>query len=67
MTMCGRAWPFAAWAQSYPDGPQAFLDAMTEAWGWRGLVYTGSRDLIVHYLPLKDVGDGVSGNAELGV
>ncbi len=32
---------------------------MTEAWGWRGLVYTGSRDLIVHYLPLREVGDGL--------
>ena len=36
-----------------------FLNRTTEAWGWRGLVYTGSRDLIVHRLPLKEVGDGV--------
>ncbi|HLK58044.1 MAG TPA: hypothetical protein VKU00_15860 [Chthonomonadaceae bacterium] len=42
-----------------PEGRQAFLDAITEAWGWRGLVYTGSRDLIVHRLPLREVGDGI--------
>jgi hypothetical protein len=46
-------------AAASPMGRQAFLDAMTEAWGWRGLVYTGSRDLIVHRLPLKEVGDGI--------
>jgi hypothetical protein len=46
-------------ARSAPEGRQAFLDAMTEAWGWRGLVYTGSRDLIVNSLPLREVGDGV--------
>ncbi len=46
-------------AKASPEGRQAFLDAMTEAWGWRGLVYTGSRDLIVHNLPLKEVGDGI--------
>ena len=50
---------FRRLARAHPDGPQAFLDSMTEAWGWRGLVYTGARDLIVHYLPLKDVGAGV--------
>ncbi len=46
-------------ARRSPEGRQAFLDAMTEAWGWRGLVYTGSRDLIVHRLPLREVGDGI--------
>lgn len=54
---CGVA--FRKLARSHPGGPQAFLDAMTEAWGWRGLVYTGSRDLIVHYLKLQEVGDGL--------
>ncbi len=46
-------------AASAPEGRQAFLDAMTEAWGWRGLVYTGSRDLIVNSLSLREVGDGI--------
>jgi hypothetical protein len=51
--------PFRKLAAAHPGGKQAFLDAMTEAWGWRGLVYTGSRDLIVNRLPLREVGDGV--------
>ncbi len=51
--------PFERVAHSAPEGRQAFLDAMTEAWGWRGLVYTGSRDLIVNSLSLREVGDGV--------
>lgn len=54
---CGVA--FERVAKTHAEGRQAFIDTMTEAWGWRGLVYTGSRDLIVHCLPLKDVGDGV--------
>lgn len=36
-----------------------FINEVTEAWGWRGLVYTGSQDLIVHNLPLYDLGDSV--------
>ena len=38
---------------------QAFLDEQTEAWGWRGLVATGSRDIIVNQLSLREVGDGI--------
>ncbi|HZO89130.1 MAG TPA: hypothetical protein VFB38_12405 [Chthonomonadaceae bacterium] len=51
--------PFERVAESGPMDRQEFIDAVTEAWGWRGLVYTGSRDLIVHYLPLKEVWDGI--------
>jgi len=46
-------------AKSQPKDRLEFLNEVTEAWGWRGLVYTGSRDLIVHNLPLHDVGDSV--------
>jgi hypothetical protein len=51
--------PFDKVANASPMGRQAFLDEVTEAWGWRGLVYTGSRDLIVSSLSLREVGDGV--------
>jgi hypothetical protein len=51
--------PLHRLAKASSAGEQAFVDAVTEAWGWRGLVYTGSRDLIVSGLPLRDVGDGI--------
>jgi hypothetical protein len=51
--------PFRKLADAHPESRQAFIDAMTEAWGWRGLVYTGSRDLIVNRLSLREVGDGI--------
>lgn len=46
-------------AKSQPLDRLEFLNEVTEAWGWRGLVYTGSRDLIVHNLPLQDVGESI--------
>ncbi len=51
--------PFERVVKASGEERQKFIDAITEAWGWRGLVYTGSRDLIVSQLPLKEVGDGV--------
>lgn len=51
--------PFNRLARASGRDRLAFLNEVTEAWGWRGLVYTGSRDLIVHSLPLRDMGDAV--------
>jgi hypothetical protein len=48
--------PLKRLAANQPEDPEQFIDGVTEAWGWRGLVYTGSRDLIVHRLPLADMG-----------
>lgn len=52
--------PFDQIANADPAGRQAFLDTVTEAWGWRGLIYTGSRDLIISRLPLREVGTGIA-------
>src|SRR5579871_2394605 len=58
--------PLDRLAAASPVGRQPFIDAMTEAWGWRGLVYTGSRDLIVHRLALREVGAGILEMLEWG-
>lgn len=46
-------------AATSPLSYAEFLDSVTEAWGWRGVVYTGSRDLVVNSLSLKEVGDAI--------
>lgn len=51
--------PLKRLAQTHAEGADRFIDSVTEAWGWRGLVYTGSRDLIVHRLPLADMGGSI--------
>lgn len=55
----GSGVPFERVVKASGEERQKFIDRITEAWGWRGLVYTGSRDLIVYQLPLKEVGDGI--------
>jgi hypothetical protein len=57
---------FERLAAASAKGRQAFLDEVTEAWGWRGLVYTGSRDRIVNSLPLAEVGPGILEMLEWG-
>ncbi|MCC6728175.1 MAG: hypothetical protein IT208_02430 [Chthonomonadales bacterium] len=52
--------PFRTLAAGAPEGEQRFLDEVTEAWGWRGLVYTDGRDLMVHNLRLRDVGTALA-------
>ena len=51
--------PISRLARSMSRERIEFLDQFTEAWGWRGLVYTGSRDLIVHRVPLSEVGEAI--------
>ncbi len=41
------------------QGRDEFLDTATEAWGWRGLVYFGSRDTVVSELGLAEVAEGI--------
>ncbi|MCS6830224.1 MAG: hypothetical protein RMM08_10140 [Armatimonadota bacterium] len=42
-------------AKRHPDGEQRFIDRMTEAWGWRGLVHTELHSVIVHEVCLQHV------------
>lgn len=48
--------PFARLAAAYPDGRNAFYDRETEAWGWRGIIHTGSEPPISHDVPLSEYG-----------
>ncbi len=59
--------PFDMLARRRGDAAPEFIDEVTEAWGWRGLVYTGSRDRIVHDLPLAEVGEAIERLVEWGV
>lgn len=45
--------PFEKVAHFYPGGREALLEQMTEAWGWRGLVYTADNPVVVPELPLR--------------
>ncbi len=43
------------------------INEATEAWGWRGLVYNGSRDLIVHCLTIQELGEPVQKMLQWGL
>ncbi len=48
------------------DRRQALIDEVTEAWGWRGLVFAGSADTVVSQLRLEDVTAGIRRMLEWG-
>ncbi len=54
-------------ARSCTEGRQAFVDALTEAWGWRGLV---SRELAprpVYEIPLREIAPALDALLEFGL
>lgn len=58
--------PFHQLARARGPGRQAFIDDATAAWGWRGLVYTGSADTVVKEVRLQDVAPGIRRMLEWG-
>ncbi|HEY3283818.1 MAG TPA: hypothetical protein VGN26_16250 [Armatimonadota bacterium] len=46
--------PVERMAREAPEGRERWIDAVTEAWGWRGLVYTGSRRTLAADVKLAD-------------
>lgn len=44
-------------ARYYSGGREVLLEQITEAWGWRGLVYTGDSTLVPHNLPIREVAE----------
>jgi hypothetical protein len=51
--------PFHLLAATKGQARQAFINAVTEAWGWRGLVFADSGDTVVSELKLEDVAAGI--------
>ncbi|NLH99863.1 MAG: hypothetical protein GX446_10295 [Chthonomonadales bacterium] len=58
--------PFNLVAAKHGERRQAFIDEVTCAWGWRGLVYTAATDTIVSELRLRDVAPGIRHMLEWG-
>ena len=58
--------PFQWLANKKGDSRQTFIDDITGAWGWRGLVFAGSADTVVNELRLEDVIPGIRRMLEWG-
>jgi hypothetical protein len=48
--------PFDWLAKRYPGGKDAFYAEATTAWGWRGIVYTQSHNVVAHDVPMTQIG-----------
>ncbi len=51
--------PFDMLASAYAGGKDAFYQAETTAWGWRGIVSTESHDVIAHDVPILEIQDAL--------
>ena len=58
--------PFDWLGSRYPGGKSAFYEDQTTAWGWRGIVSTGSHSLIAHDVPLSEFGDALLAQLDWG-
>ncbi len=51
--------PFDQLANAYEGGKEAFYQAETTAWGWRGIAGTESHDVIAHDVPILEIQDAL--------
>jgi len=61
---CGA--PFARLAGEYSGGRERFYDQYTQAWGWRGIIHTGSEPPIAHDVPLIEFAPALIDQLEWG-
>ncbi|MCS6919331.1 MAG: hypothetical protein NZM28_06140 [Fimbriimonadales bacterium] len=54
-------------ARSCAEGRQAFVDTLTEAWGWRGLVSREPAPRPVYEIPLREIAPALDALLEFGL
>ncbi|MCS7301059.1 MAG: hypothetical protein NZ556_05845 [Fimbriimonadales bacterium] len=54
-------------ARSCAEGRQAFIDALTEAWGWRALVALDPAPRPVYEIPLREIAPALDALLEFGL
>ncbi|OYT74325.1 MAG: hypothetical protein CFK49_08925, partial [Armatimonadetes bacterium JP3_11] len=54
-------------ARSCAEGRQAFIDRLTEAWGWRGLVAREPKPRPVYEIPVREIAPALDALLEFGL
>jgi len=63
-TLTRHGVPVRRLAKQHPSGPAAFVDLLTEAYGWRGLALIGGADVTCRDVRTGDVGPHLRGLVE---